>query len=33
MPVPWVRGFIWDDENLAHIARHGCRPMKWKRRS
>ena len=23
MPVPWIRGFIWDDENLAHIARHG----------
>jgi uncharacterized protein len=26
MPVPWVRGFIWDDENLAHIARHGVSP-------
>jgi uncharacterized DUF497 family protein len=20
--MPWIQGFIWDDENLAHIARH-----------
>jgi hypothetical protein len=26
MPAPWIRGFIWDDENLAHIARHGVWP-------
>jgi uncharacterized protein len=26
MPAPWIRGFIWDDENLAHIARHGVSP-------
>ena len=19
----WIRGFVWDDENVAHIARHG----------
>lgn len=24
--MPWIRGFVWDDENLAHIARHGVSP-------
>ena len=22
----WIRGFVWDDENMAHIARHGVWP-------
>jgi uncharacterized DUF497 family protein len=26
MPAPWIRGFTWDDENLAHIAHHGVSP-------
>ena len=24
--MPWIRGFVWDDENVAHIARHGVTP-------
>ena len=20
--MPWIRGFVWDDENVAHVARH-----------
>ena len=20
--MPWIRDFIWDDENMAHIGRH-----------
>ena len=20
--MPWIRGFVWDDDNEAHIARH-----------
>jgi uncharacterized protein len=24
--MPWIRGFVWDDENVAHIARHGVGP-------
>lgn len=20
--MPWIRGFIWDEENVAHISRH-----------
>jgi len=20
---PWIQGFLWDDENLEHVARHG----------
>jgi len=24
--MPWIRGFVWDDENVAHIARHAVSP-------
>ena len=24
--MPWPHGFLWDDENVAHIARHGVWP-------
>ena len=24
--MPWIRGFVWDDENVAHIARHAMSP-------
>ena len=24
--MSWIRGFVWDDENVAHIARHGVSP-------
>lgn len=24
--MPWIRGFVWDDENVGHIARHGVSP-------
>ena len=24
--MPWIKGFIWDDENVAHIARHAVSP-------
>jgi len=24
--MPWIRGFIWDEENLAHISRHQVSP-------
>jgi hypothetical protein len=24
--MPWIRGFIWDDENVAHIGRHQVSP-------
>jgi hypothetical protein len=22
-PGPWIRGILWDDENLEHVAQHG----------
>jgi uncharacterized DUF497 family protein len=24
--MPWIRGFIWDEENIAHISRHQVSP-------
>ena len=24
--MPWIAGFIWDKENLSHIARHHVAP-------
>ena len=24
--MPWIRGFVWDAENVAHIARHAVSP-------
>ncbi len=24
--MPWIRGFIWDEENVAHIGRHQISP-------
>ena len=24
--MPWIAGFIWDEENLSHIARHHVAP-------
>ena len=24
--MPWIHGFVWDDKNVAHIARHGVAP-------
>jgi uncharacterized DUF497 family protein len=24
--MPWIRGFVWDDENVAHLARHAVSP-------
>jgi len=24
--MPWIRGFVWDDENVAHIGRHQVSP-------
>ena len=24
--MPWIAGFIWDEENLGHIARHHVAP-------
>lgn len=24
--MPWIKGFVWDDENVAHIARHAVSP-------
>jgi uncharacterized DUF497 family protein len=24
--MPWIRGFIWDEENVAHISRHQVSP-------
>lgn len=24
--MAWIRGFVWDDENVAHVARHGVSP-------
>jgi uncharacterized DUF497 family protein len=24
--VLWIRGFVWNDENTAHIARHAVSP-------
>ena len=24
--MPWIRGFLWDDENVEHIGRHGVSP-------
>ena len=24
--MPWIKGFVWDDENMAHVARHAVSP-------
>ena len=24
--MPWIQGFLWDDENVGHIGRHGVSP-------
>ena len=24
--MPWIRGFTWDEENVAHISRHQVSP-------
>lgn len=24
--MPWVRGFIWDEENMEHVAQHQVSP-------
>lgn len=24
--MPWIRGFLWDDENVAHVGRHQVSP-------
>ena len=24
--MPWIRGFLWDDDNVAHITRHAVSP-------
>jgi uncharacterized protein len=24
--MPWIAGFVWDEENLSHIARHHVAP-------
>ena len=24
--MPWIRGFIWDDENVVHRTRHAVSP-------
>jgi uncharacterized protein len=24
--MPWITGFVWDDENVAHIERHAVSP-------
>ena len=24
--MPWIRGFIWDDENVVHLTRHAVSP-------
>ncbi len=24
--MPWIRGFVWDDENMGHITRHAVSP-------
>jgi uncharacterized protein len=26
MSMPWIRGFVWDDENVGHITRHAVSP-------
>lgn len=25
-PMPWIKGFVWDEENVSHIAAHGVTP-------
>ena len=24
--MPWIRGFVWDDDNVEHITRHAVAP-------
>ena len=24
--MPWIRGFVWDEENVAHVSRHQVSP-------
>jgi len=24
--MPWIKGFVWDEENVRHIAKHGVTP-------
>ncbi|MBI2202992.1 MAG: BrnT family toxin [Candidatus Rokubacteria bacterium] len=24
--MPWIKGFVWDEENVSHIAKHDVTP-------
>ena len=24
--MPWIKGFVWDEGNVSHIAKHGVTP-------